>query len=229
MNKMKTLGLILPLTLALTLSACAAPTPATSPATKPAVVSTQAPATSTQTVLNTQPATQPQTAPTATKAEAGSSASALKLLQTIWAGYPESDQFPAAGGDPSEANSTMKGPGAFSLEDPAMADSILGLPPSAGADIADAASLMHMMNANTFTAGAFRVKDPAKVADLGEQLQANIQKRQWMCGFPEQLIILSVGDIAISAFGHSEIIETFKTQVLDAFGEAKVLVEEPIR
>ena len=51
---------------------------------------------------------------------------------------------------------------------------------------------------------------------------------QWMCGFPETLIIVTVGeDYVVSAFGNGQVIEAFKTAITTVYGDAAVVsVEE---
>ena len=60
------------------------------------------------------------------------------------------------------------------------------------------------------------------------ELKTSIMNRQWMCGFPDTLIIVQVGaDCVVSAFGNAELIEYFKTQLCAAYG-CSVLVEESL-
>ena len=131
--------------------------------------------------------------------------SVLELLNTVWSSYAEDEKFPATGGDAD--NMSTEGPGKFGIEDSAMLDSTLGFPAASVGDIDDAASLMHMMNANTFTCGAFHVTDAGKTGDLAGALQDNIMQRQWMCGFPEKLVIMTVGDYVLSFFGTGDIVD----------------------
>ena len=83
----------------------------------------------------------------------------LDVLNKVWDSYTDDEKFPAAGGDMSEANMKDDAPGNVALDD---ADTVAYLT-SFPADMVDkldaAASLMHMMNANTFTCGALRVKN----------------------------------------------------------------------
>ena len=79
--------------------------------------------------------------------------SALDLLEKVWNSYTDEEKFPTSGGDYSEANSKEDAPGVYDLSDRAAVDSALGLPETAKVD--QAASLVHMMNANTFTAAAY--------------------------------------------------------------------------
>ena len=48
-----------------------------------------------------------------------------------------------------------------------------------------------------------------------------------MCGFPDTLLIASVGDeYIVSAFGKAQNMENFKTKLLKQYEEAEVIYEE---
>ena len=132
-------------------------------------------------------------------------ASALDLLEKVWSTYTEDEKFPTSGGDYSEANSKEDAPGVYDLSDRAAVDSALGLPETAKVD--QAASLVHMMNANTFTAAAYHCTDDP--AALATQLRDNIQQRQWMCGFPDKVAVIVVGEYVVSVFGAEELVDQF--------------------
>ena len=153
---------------------------------------------------------------------------ALDILTTVWASYGDDEKFPAAGGDFDEANSVMDGPGRYGIQDTEALDSVFGLPASAAGQIDGAASLMHMMNANTFTCGAFHVSNADDVQAVADALKDNILQRQWMCGFPDKLVILQIDDYVISAFGKQEPMDTFQSKTLAAYENASVLYDEPI-
>lgn len=152
----------------------------------------------------------------------------LEVLQTVWSGFGENEKFPVAGGDMSEENSKMDEPGVFSLENKEELDSTLGLPAEAVEKVDAAASLVHMMNANTFTCGAFRVKNVDDVEDLASILKDNILKRQWMCGFPDGLVIASVDDVVLAVFGKTMNLDAFKVSLTKAYSSAKIISESPI-
>ena len=132
-------------------------------------------------------------------------ASALDLLEKVWSTYTEDEKFPTSGGDYSEANSKEDAPGVYDLSDRAAVDSALGLPETAKVD--QAASLVHMMNANTFTAAAYHCTDDP--AALATQLRDNIQQRQWMCGFPDKVAVIVVGEYVVSVFGTEDLVDQF--------------------
>lgn len=165
---------------------------------------------------------------TGSAAEADQIEDARALLTAIWESHGEEEQFAAMGGDMSEQNLTNDAPGHYSLEDTAGLDNNLGLPESAVPMIDGAASLMHMMNANTFTCGAFHVSDAGNVTAVADALRENILQRQWMCGFPDKLIVISVEDYVISAFGNEELIDTFQKKATELYPAAQVIYEEPI-
>lgn len=81
---------------------------------------------------------------------------ALEVLNKIWAAYPADDKFSSFGGDMESA--VMDAPGAVTL-DAAALDRSLGFPQDSIDKISAGASLIHMLNTNTFTCGAYRVKD----------------------------------------------------------------------
>ena len=163
-----------------------------------------------------------------TASQAVESKDPLTVLQTVWASYGDDEKFAVAGGDMSEENSKMDEPGVFSLENKEELDATLGLSAEAAEKVDSAASLVHMMNANTFTCGAFKVKNAEDVASLAEMLKDNILKRQWMCGFPDKLVVASVDDVVLAFFGKNENIDTFKAKLTAAYASAEVISESPI-
>lgn len=154
-------------------------------------------------------------------------ADSLEILTTVWGTYGENEIFAIAGGDYN--NSVMDAPGVFDVADTESLDAMLGVPADGAAMIDGAASMMHMMNANTFTAGAYHMADPANQQAFCDKLKDSIMNRQWMCGFPDTLIVVTVGDsYVVSAFGNAEIIETFKTKLTAEYPAASVVYEESL-
>ena len=140
--------------------------------------------------------------------------SALNILETVWNTYGEDEKFAVAGGDFSEANAREDAPGVFDLKDRALVDSELGLPEIAAVD--EAASLVHMMNANTFTAAAYHAT--GDTAELAQQLRDNIMQRQWMCGFPDKLVVAVVDEYVVAVFGAEDLVDTFMTHLNGIYG-----------
>ena len=105
----------------------------------------------------------------------------VDVLTKVWATYKDNEKFAAGGGDAE--HTVMDGPGQYDISDVEGLDAQLGFPQASVALIDDAASLVHMMNANTFTAGAYYVSDVNEVEMLVEDMKDNIMSRQWICGY----------------------------------------------
>ena len=156
-------------------------------------------------------------------------ASALELLNAVWANYSDDDKFPAAGGDFDEANMTEDAPGNFSVEDGDALDYSLSFPAADAGKLSDAASLTHMMNANTFTAGAFHVASSSDVDSVVSDLKDNIMNRQWMCGFPDKVVVLTVNEVVVAMYGDEELINSFRDTLTASYPAAVIDFDEAIQ
>ena len=151
---------------------------------------------------------------------------ALTILNAIWNTYSDEEKFPAAGGDSEHA--VDGAPGSF---DASNADSLsyqLTFPADDASLIDSAASLVHMMNLNTFTCGAFHVADANNVARLADDLRTTIQAKRWMCGFPDKLVIVTVGQSVFSVYGNEELVNTFRDKLLASYPTAAAVYDEAI-
>lgn len=160
------------------------------------------------------------------KNNADAPADSLALLTKVWDSYTDDEKFPAAGGD--YETSVDDAPGAF---DPSNADNLnflLTVPTEDASLIDDAASLMHMMNANTFTCGAFHVTDSEKVSTVADALRDAISSRQWMCGFPDKFVIITYGQYVVSVFGAEDLVNTFRDKFTAAYTDAAIAYDEAI-
>lgn len=151
----------------------------------------------------------------------------LEILTNVWESYSEDQAFSISGGGPDYEQMVMDEPGVFETKDGEAIDSLLGFPSSSIALINDAASIMHAMNQNTFTAGAYHVSNAGDVEMLISDLEDNIMNRQWMCGFPDTLIIIKVdANTLISAFGEATNIENFKNNLTALYSGAEIVSEQ---
>ena len=169
------------------------------------------------------PTPDPTPAPTETPSTSGG---ALDILNAAWSGMSDDDKFPAVGGDFSEANMVSDAPGKYALTDSAEADRALGLPTDWFDKVDDAASLIHMMNTNTFTCGAFHAASADDAASLAVALKTNILARHWMCGMPDKVVILTAGEYVISIFGHTDLVDAFAAQLVANAG-ATIVSDDP--
>ncbi len=152
--------------------------------------------------------------------------SALEILEKVWSKYSADEKFPATGGSEKHMKEDM--PGKFDVSDAEALDFELGFPKANASEIDDAASLMHMLNQNNFSCGVYHVKDSGNVEALAGKIKENILARQWLCGFPEKLVILTVGDYIVSVFGASELTDTFIAKLSAEYSSAKQLFDVPV-
>ena len=107
-------------------------------------------------------------------------------------------------------------------------DMHLGYPSSMFEYVVEASSLC-AMNQNIFTCGVIRLKDGANIAEIANAAEQNIQSRQWMCGFPESVVVVELpGNYIVTFFGQS-LVPAFVDKILETYEGAKVLINNPIR
>ena len=151
---------------------------------------------------------------------------ALTILNAIWNTYSDEEKFPAAGGDSEHA--VDGAPGSFDASNADSLSYLLTFPADDASLIDSAASLVHMMNLNTFTCGAFHVADANNVARLADDLRTTIQAKHWMCGFPDKLVIVTVGQSVLSVYGNEELVNTFRDKLLASYSAATAVYDEAI-
>lgn len=151
---------------------------------------------------------------------------ALTILNAIWNTYSDEEKFPAAGGDSEHA--VDGAPGSFDVSNADSLSYLLTFPADDASLIDSAASLVHMMNLNTFTCGAFHVADANNVDRLADDLRTTIQAKRWMCGFPDKLVIVTVGQSVLSVYGNEELVNTFRDKLLASYSAATAVYDEAI-
>lgn len=151
---------------------------------------------------------------------------AATVLDTAWAAYPEADKFPVLGGSSDIAMEYNGKAGPFTLTMTEEMTSNLKVPQGLLGQVKSAASMINMMNANTFTSAAFEVD--GDIEAFSTALVDSVNNTQWMCGFPETVITVKVGSYLVMAFGNGEIIENFKNAVTTAVDGAVLVHEGPV-
>ena len=153
-------------------------------------------------------------------------ASALEVLETVWAMYGAEEKFPVIGGDMGSPVSDA--PGSYNLADENISYTLL-IPAEQLKNVTEAASMIHMMNANTFTCGVFRLAEGVSAADFGNAMKDAVMNNRWMCGFPETLVIQNIADTyVLAAFGVNDAINPFMTYLNAAYPQSVNLVKEAI-
>ena len=204
----KILALVLALTMVAAMAAC---TPANNNETTGATVGT----------------TEATTEATTDNKPSLSFATALDLLNAAWAAFPEEGKFPVMGGDAENPN--WEGPGAVTLpgaEGNALWN--LNIPDEQLPNIAEAATMIHAMNTNTFACGALKLVEGANVEEVASAIAEAIMNTRWMCGMPERMVVVSANGYLVVAFGHEGNITNLLTAVTAVDATATVLHNEAI-
>lgn len=168
------------------------------------------------------------TAEGTTEATVTGPATALELLNSVWAQFPEDGKFPVMGGDADNAN--FEGPGAVTLpgaEGNALWN--LNIPDDQLANFTEAATMMHAMNTNTFACGAMKLAAGADKAAVAKAVADGIMGTHWMCGFPEKMVVVSTDDYLVVAFGLEMNITNLLNSLTAVDANAQVLHNEAIR
>lgn len=161
------------------------------------------------------------------KADGNVPASALEVLTNIWNGVPEDKRFFAMGGDMT--NIVDGAPGKYSLEDEGLNSTLL-VPAEQVANIEEAASLIHGMMVNNFTAGAFKMKNESDASAFADAMQDAINQNPWICGMPEHYTVAVIGGSYVLAyFGINDVIEPFAASLKTVYPEADIKYDEAIR
>ena len=122
----------------------------------------------------------------------------------------------------------MDKPDFYDLADENISFNLL-IPADQLANVDEVASMTHMMNANSFTCGVFHLAAGVSTSDFAEAMRQSVQGNQWMCGFPDTLLIQDIaGEYVLVAFGVNDTMNPFQTYLAAAYPNATTLVTEPI-
>lgn len=148
-----------------------------------------------------------------------------KILENIWAQVGEENQFFVMGGNVE--NFVDGKPGNYNMEYKENLNFNLLVPAEQLANIDEAGFMQHGMNANNFTAGVVHVT--GHVTAFAAAMQSAIQNNQWMCGFPETLVIAAINDsYVLVSFGINDAMNPFIAGLNAAYADANILYNEAI-
>lgn len=151
---------------------------------------------------------------------------AAALLNSVYDMFEEDLKFPAMGGD---YNNIVDGKaGAFDISDAASFETMSIFPQAEIGKIDSAATIVHMMNSNTFTGTAVHVKAGTDMSALAKEIEKNVLNNRWMCGFPDKLVIVTVEDYIAYAFGYEDAINAFSKNLVETYSGAKIVCDTPI-
>lgn len=164
-------------------------------------------------------------------------ADANDILIKVWDTYEKedtdgnmyNDRFALMGGHFESA--VMDVPAKYDLTKTSDLEIMYCVPQDVVSMIDDAATMVHLMKASTFTAGAYHVTDLSNVKSVVEGIKTQTLGNQWLGGFPEKMLIIQLDEqYVVAGFGTAEVMASFKENILDIYGnQANILVEQSIR
>ena len=157
---------------------------------------------------------------------ADSAKAALDILNKVWSSYAEDEKFPAAGGDYD--TNVEDAAGNVNIADADTVSYLLTFPAADVVKLDGAASIMHMMNGNTFTCGAFHAANADDVSAIAEDIHSEISGKHWMCGFPDKMLIATNGNLIVSVYGNEDLVNTFRDKLFAADAGFTAVYDEAI-
>lgn len=179
---------------------------------------------STQATQPSTQATQPSTEDTQDDTLGTGESSGAQILSAIWGTYADEERFAAYGG--TVEHSVADAPGDLDMNNTEELTTKYLLPMEQLSMVKSAASLVHLMNSNIFTGVVFEVDGSVK--ELADAIRQNIQKTQWICGQPDQLLMAQVEGHLLMAFGGKDVMDVFRGKLTQVHSGASVLYDEAI-
>ena len=162
---------------------------------------------------------------------------ATDILTKVWNEYEAvdtdgnmyNDRFDVMGGHFESA--VMNMPAKYDLTKTSDLALMYCVPETAIPMIDDAGTIVHLMKASTFTAGAYHVTDVTNVKTVVEGIKTQTLGNQWLGGFPDKHLIAIVdGQYVVSAVGTEEVVDNFEDMLEEVFGkQVSIQVKEDIR
>ena len=150
---------------------------------------------------------------------------ALEVLTEILDGMPEDQHFMSFGGDYDAA--VENAPGPHAIGDGSDLENGIGYPAANISMIDEAASMRHMLNANTFTCGAYHLTEDADIDEVCKGIRDSLMNRAYMCGWPETLYVIKIGSrLVVNVFGANDLVTAFKDKAVEIYGDAAVVAIE---
>lgn len=162
--------------------------------------------------------------------------SALEILENTWAGFAEEEQFPIYGGDMETHNAMMEqdesyimpsAPGNYDMTYSENLPYVLQIPAELVANVDQAATMIHGMLANNFTAGVLHLTEGTDAESFAASVNEALLTNHWMCGFPEKdLVAVIGGEYVVLAYGLMDNVNPFRDHLVEAYPDAQILYNE---
>ena len=161
---------------------------------------------------------------------------ATDILTKVWNEYEAvdtdgnmyNDRFDVMGGHFESA--VMNMPAKYDLTKTSDLELMYCVPETVIPMIDDAGTIVHLMKASTFTAGAYHVTDVANVKTVVEGIKTQTLGNQWLGGFPDKLVMAIINEqYIVSVYGAEEVVDNFEMVLSDIYGkQMQIITKEKI-
>ncbi len=153
--------------------------------------------------------------------------SSVVILQKVWDQFGEEERFSTFGGD-VELGITDN-PGALNIQNVEELVARYQFPESQLGAIAEAGSMIHMMNSNLFTAAVVKLSADGDMKRLHEAWRDSIQQTRWIYKQPDKLLLADVdGTHMLMVYGNVDLMKAFSDKLMQQYPETKVLYEQAV-
>lgn len=136
----------------------------------------------------------------------GADTAALEIMEYAWMGMGGERQPVVIGGHFSAEYTS--GPYTYDLTYAEDLAATLLLPEDQMDKVTEAATAVHMLNANSMTAGVIKLAEGTDVKVFADAVADRIVNNQWMCGFPEKMAVIQINEnYLLVAYGLFELID----------------------
>ena len=72
------------------------------------------------------------------------------------------------------------------------------------------------------------LKDAGQLDAAAGEVKTYVMNTQWMCGFPDKLVVASLGGYLVSVFGAEDLVDTFRDKLQTAYPGTQIVSDDPI-
>ena len=142
------------------------------------------------------------------------------FLQTLWADFEEMVPFEVFGG--TGYSPVWGGPGDLDLRRREELKLWYLIPEPYLSELHSGASLVHLMNPSILTLTAVQLKQPEREKDFLRAWQIHLQDYVWPCDSPQRMLIATVDDQMVMAYGRSDVLEDLRRSLVKTFPQTKM-------
>lgn len=142
------------------------------------------------------------------------------FLQTLWADFSQSIPFDVFGG--TDNRPVWDAPGDVDLGEVAQLQERYLIPQGYRHRLHSGASVTHLMNPSVLTLVALQLEQPEEAKEFLRAWQRTVQDHVWPCDSPQRLLVASVQEQMVMAYGRSDVMEDLRKSLVKVYPAAQI-------